>query len=92
MNKFLVSHPIISEKATRMSAERKYVFKVKPDATAPEVKKVIEAHYKVSVEAVHMITVKPKERRLGRSIGVKSGYKKAIVTVKEGQKLDVLPH
>lgn len=92
MNKFLIAHPLISEKATRMSVDRKYVFKVKPESTASEIKKIIEAHYKVSVEDVHMIHVKSKTRRLGRSVGATSAYKKAIVTVKEGQKLDVLPH
>lgn len=92
MNKFLIVHPLISEKATRMSVDRKYVFKVKPEATAPEIKKIVEAHYKVSVEDVHMINVGSKKRRLGQSIGSTSPYKKAIVTVKEGQKLDVLPH
>ena len=92
MNKFLVHHPIISEKATAMSAFRKYMFLVDKYATASEVKKIIEAHYKVKVTAVNMINVKPKKRRLGRCVGVKPGIRKAIVTLKEGQKLDVLPH
>ena len=92
MNKTFVRHPIISEKATTMSALGKYMFLVSLDATAPEVKKIIESHYKVHVRDMHMITVKPKKRRLGRSVGVKPGYKKAIVTLKAGEKLDVLPH
>ncbi len=92
MNASLVHHPIISEKATAISAMRKYMFLVDKHATASEVKKIIEAQYKVKVLKVNMINVKPKKRRLGRSTGTKPGIRKAIVTLKVGQKLDVLPH
>ena len=92
MNKFLVKNPIISEKAHDMSALGKYVFLVDKKANSPEVKKVIENVYKVNIVKLNVLNVKPKKRRLGRSIGVKPGYKKVIVTLKEGQKLDVMPH
>jgi large subunit ribosomal protein L23 len=92
MNKFLVKNPLITEKAHNLSAIGKYVFLVDKKANANEVKKIVESHYKVNITKVNMLNVKPKRRRLGRSIGVKSGYKKAVVTLKEGQKLDVLPH
>ncbi len=92
MNKFLIKHPWISEKATEMSAFGKYVFLVDRSATSPEVKKVVEAHYKVHVARVQVVNAKPKRRRLGRSVGIKPGFKKAIVTLKAGEKLDVLPH
>lgn len=92
MNKFLIQHPIISEKAIQMSSLGKYVFLVAKSANAPEVKKAVEGIYKVNVEKIHMLNTKPKRRRLGRSVGVKPGYKKAVVTLKKGQKLDILPH
>lgn len=92
MNRFLVKNPIITEKAHDLSALGKYVFLVDKKATAPEVKKVIETVYKVTVKKVNVLNVKPKKRRLGRSVGVKPGYRKAVVTLVEGQKLDVLPH
>lgn len=92
MNKFIVKYPIISEKATDLSQLGKYVFLVDKDASAPEVKKVIESNYKVNVTDINVINAKPKRRRLGRSVGVKPGYKKAIVTLKKGQKLDIMPH
>lgn len=92
MNKFLIKNPIISERATQMSALGKYVFLVDQKATKPEVKKAVEGIYKVNVEKVHVINSKPKPRHMGRYIGVKPGYRKAIVTLKEGQKLDILPH
>ena len=91
-NLFLIKHPIISEKATQLSALGKYFFLVDKRATKPEIKKALKAIYKVDAAAVNIVNVKSKKRRLGRTVGVKPGYKKAMVTLKEGQKLDVLPH
>ena len=92
INKFLVKNPIITEKAHDLSALGKYVFLVDKKANSTEVKKVIEGVYKVNIVKLNVINTKPKPRRLGRNIGMKPGYKKVIVTLKEGQKLDVLPH
>lgn len=92
MKHFAIIHPLITEKATDLGHAGQYVFLVKPRATKPEIKKAVRETYKVDVENVHVINVKPKQRRLGASAGVKSGYKKAIVTLKKGQKLDILPH
>lgn len=92
MRKFLIKHPIITEKASQISALGKYIFKVDAAANKPEVKKALKEIYKVDVVDVQIINVKPKPRQMGRYRGTKSGYKKAIVTLKAGQKLDVLPH
>lgn len=91
-NKFLIKNPIISERATQMSHLGKYVFLVEDGATKPEIKKALEEIYKINVEKVHVINARPKPRRSGRFEGIKPGYRKAIVTLKEGQKLDILPH
>lgn len=91
MNKQLVKHPIITEKATRLSGLGQYLFLVSNNANKPEVKKVIEGVYKVTVEKVRIITVKPKKLRVGKILGEKKGYKKAIVTLKKGQTLDFMP-
>ncbi|TSC96696.1 MAG: large subunit ribosomal protein L23 [Parcubacteria group bacterium Athens1014_26] len=91
MNKFLVKNPIIAEKAIQMGPLRKYVFLIDKNATAPEAKKIIEAHYNIKIIKTNIINIKSKIRRLGRTVGVKPGYKKLIVTLKEGQKLDILP-
>ncbi len=91
MDKFIVKNPLITEKATQIGALNQYVFLVDKNATKPEVRKVIEAAYKVKVERVNVINVKSKVRRLGRSVGEKPGYKKAIVTLKEGSKIEVIP-
>lgn len=91
-NKFLIKNPIISERATNLSSLGKYVFLVADEATKPEVKKAIESIYKVNVEKVHVINTRPKPKNTGRYRGIKPGYRKAIVSIRKGQKLDVLPH
>jgi len=75
-----------------MSHLGKYVFLVEDGAAKPEIKKAVEGIYKVNVENVHVINTRPKPRRSGRYTGMKPGYRKAIVTLKKGQKLDILPH
>ena len=76
-----------------MASLGKYMFLVEDAANKPEVKKAIEAIYKVKVTNVQIINTLPKPRRgYGRFPGVQSGYKKAIITLKGGQKLDVLPN
>jgi len=92
MNKFLIKHPLITEKATELSHQGKYIFLVDKKATSPEIKKALEAIYKINVIKIDIINTRPKPRRWGRSVGVKPGYKKAIVTLKKGQTLDILPH
>ena len=87
MNKFLVKNPLITEKGTDLGQLDKYLFLVDKKANKPEVKKVIESVYKVKVANVNIINAKPKSRRLGRTVGTKPGYKKAIVTLAPGQKL-----
>ena len=89
-DKILIS-PRITEKATAISQKNQYVFKVFPKANKTEIKKAIEDLYKVEVLDVKIINVPAKRRRLGRISGWKKGYKKAIVKIKEGQKIEVLP-
>ncbi|MCH7604770.1 50S ribosomal protein L23 [Patescibacteria group bacterium] len=84
--------PNITEKATILTEENKYVFKVFPDATKGLVKDSVEEVYGVDVESVRIINIPPKKVRLGkRREGIKKGYKKAVVKVKEGQKIEILP-
>jgi large subunit ribosomal protein L23 len=87
---FVIKKPFVTEKTAAMSASGKYVFVVDGGATKPEVKKAVEAQYKVHVTKVEVINTRPKERRRGRVIGTRSGFKKAVVTLKKGEKLDIL--
>ncbi len=91
MNKFLVKNPIVTEKTTDLGQDGKYVFLVDKNASASEAKKIVESTYNVKVVRTNVINVKEKKRRLGMTLGTKPGYKKVIMTLKKGQKLDVLP-
>ena len=80
----------ITEKAAFLTQENRYVFKVYPKANKIEIKKAVEKLYKVKVLSVNIIKVPRKRRRLGKTFGWKKGFKKAIVQIKEGQKIEEL--
>lgn len=84
MNKIIVT-PVITEKAGAMKAAKKYVFRVDMDSNKLEVKKAIEQLYKVKVEKVNMVLMTPKYKRVRREYGYTNVWKKAIVTLKEGE-------
>ncbi len=83
--------PQITEKATDLTKNNQYVFKVFADANKKDIRKTIEDLYGVDVVKVQVIQVPPKQRRLGRTEGWRKAYKKAVVRVKEGQKIELLP-
>ncbi len=83
--------PQITEKAVILQDQNQYVFKVADKAAKPEVKKAVEEVYGVNVVKVRMINIPAKQKRLGRSTGWQSGYKKAVVTIKKGQNIEILP-
>lgn len=87
----ILDFPHITEKATYLAEKNKYVFRVGPEANKSQIKKAIENNYGVAVDKVHIINVKPKQRRIGKNIGFKKGYKKAIIEVAQGQKIEILP-
>ena len=89
--KLILKAPHITEKATNLAEKNQYVFRVWQKANKNEIKKAIENLYKVKVMDVKIINVPAKRRRLGRISGWKKGFKKAIVRIKEGQKIEVLP-
>ncbi|HUZ93106.1 MAG TPA: 50S ribosomal protein L23 [Candidatus Paceibacterota bacterium] len=86
---FLIKKPWVTERATDLSKLGKYVFIVKRGATKPEVKKAVKEIYKVDVIAVNIVNRPDKRKRSGPVMGRQPGYKKAIVTLKEGQKIDI---
>jgi large subunit ribosomal protein L23 len=77
--------PIISEKST-IAAEKnnQFVFKIKKQATKKQVKNAIEAMFKVEVDSVHVLNVKGKKKRFGKTLGQRSDWKKAYVKLKPG--------
>jgi large subunit ribosomal protein L23 len=81
--------PHISEKAAIVADQNnQYVFKVAADATKPEIKKAVEALFEVSVTGVTTVNVKGKTKRTARGIGRRKGFRKAYVSVAEGQEID----
>ncbi|EAZ91345.1 50S ribosomal protein L23 [Crocosphaera chwakensis] len=87
----LVLKPIITEKATLLLEQNKYVFDVLPKATKPEIKAAIESLFDVKVTGVNTIRPPRKKRRVGRFIGHKPLYKRAIVTLEEGDTINLFP-
>ncbi len=85
----ILVEPWITEKSHAGLADNKYVFRITRQATKAEVKKAIEGFYKVKVEKVAVMNFIPKKRVYGRFEGTKSAIKKAIVTLKEGDKIEL---
>jgi large subunit ribosomal protein L23 len=87
---FIIKRPLVTEKATKLSSKGQYIFVVQTKASKPEIKKAVKDVYKVDAVSVNVINRPPKRKRFGGSMkGAQEGYRKAIVTLKAGQKIDV---
>lgn len=75
---------LLTEKSTVLAQHNKYLFKVHSNSNKHQIKNAIEGYYGVSVMKVNIIKIHPKKRIQGRTVGYKQGYKKAVVTLKEG--------
>ena len=84
-----IRQPIITEKATILSEQNKTVFKVHNGANKNSIKKNIEKLFKVTVLKVNIINQKTKKKIKQGKISTKPGYKKAIITLKKGQSIDL---
>lgn len=84
----VILSPVITEKATLMSEHHQVAFKVRLDASKPEIKTAIETLFGVKVKKINTIRVKGKAKRFRGRLGQRSDYKKAIVTLVEGEHLD----
>ena len=82
--------PIVSEKATSVADKHNQVmFKVLRDATKPEIKAAVELLFKVEVQGISVVNVKGKAKRFGQRQGRRNNVRKAYVTLKEGQELNL---
>ena len=81
--------PVITEKATLLSEQNKVVFRVANDATKDEIAAAVEALFKVNVTKVNTLVVKGKTKRFRGRPGRRSDVKKAVVTLAEGQSIDI---
>jgi large subunit ribosomal protein L23 len=81
--------PVVSEKSTRVADQgQQIIFKVLPDASKPEIRKAVETMFDVKVTAVQVSNVKGKVKRFGQTLGRRSDWKKAYVTLAEGSDID----
>lgn len=85
----IIKAPLITEKSTLGSQNNQVTFKVPLDATKPEIKAAIEAIYQVKVKAVNTSVLKGKIKRFRGILGTRSDIKKAIVTLEQGQQIDI---
>lgn len=77
----IIIAPVITEKSSSSMQEGKYTFEVNKKATKVEIAKAVEKLFEVKVLKVNTITVKGKEKRMGRNVGMTPDWKKAIVTI-----------
>ncbi|MBD2137432.1 50S ribosomal protein L23 [Anabaena sp. FACHB-1237] len=80
----LLRRPILTEKATILMEQNKYTFEVTPKATKPEIRAAIEDIFSVKVVKINTANPPRKKRRVGRFIGFKPHYKRAVVTIAQG--------
>lgn len=86
----IVQKPLVTERSMELrDDENKYAFRVHPRATKPEIRKAIEELFSVQVVSVTTMNVLGKTKRMGRYVGRRPAWKKAIVKVAEGQKIEI---
>jgi len=85
----IIIRPIISEKSTGMLEKHKYVFKVAKDANKLTIMQALKELFNVTPEKVNIINVRGKNRRLRYKIGKRTAWKKAVVTLRAGDKIEI---
>ena len=85
----VIVSPVITEKSTMASEANQVMFNVAKNATKPEIKQAVEALFEVKVKSVNTLVRKGKQKRFRGIMGKRSDVKKAVVTLEEGQSIDV---
>ncbi|HEB78870.1 MAG TPA: 50S ribosomal protein L23 [Rhodospirillales bacterium] len=85
----VIRSPVVTEKATLLSEFNQVTFRVPLDASKPEIKAAVEGLFKVKVDAVNTLRQRGKTKRFRGRLGKRNDYKKAIVTLAEGQSIDI---
>lgn len=85
----IIIKPVVTEKSVDLMQENKYCFKVAKDANKIEIKNAIEEIFKVTVVNVNTVNVHSKMKRMGRTQGMTASWKKAVVTLREGDSIEV---
>lgn len=85
----VLRRPVITEKNTMLVEQNKYTFEVARDANKPQIKEAVEKAFKVKVSSVNVIHVPGKMRRAGRMRGMTQSWKKAVITLEKGYKIEL---
>jgi large subunit ribosomal protein L23 len=85
----IIRNPVVTEKSTNASEHSQVVFDVRIDATKPEIKAAVEALFSVKVKAVNTLVRKGKIKRFAGRLGTRNDVKKAVVTLVDGQSIDI---
>lgn len=86
----IIKRPLLTEKGSFLKERaNQYLFEVAKDANKIEIARAIEAIFRVDIVSVNTISVRGKEKRLGRFVGQTSDWKKAVVTIREGQNIEL---
>jgi large subunit ribosomal protein L23 len=85
----VVRRPLVTEKNTALQATGKYGFEVREEASKEQIKQAIEKAFKVTVTKVNVMTVRGREQRVGRKKVLAGTWKKAVVTLKAGDKIQI---
>ncbi len=85
----IIYAPVITEKSMDLKSKNVYVFKANKKATKPQIKNAIEEAFGVKVKTVNTSITKPKRRRVGKYAGETKTYKKAIITLVDGQSIEL---
>ena len=90
MNSYdILRRPVITEKSTMLAESGQYVFEVARDANKIEVRRAVEEVFRVHVRAVNIVRVSGKLKRMGKTSGLTAAWKKAIVSLKEGDRIEL---
>ena len=85
----IIRRPVVSERTMALMEENKYTFVVDIRATKPQIREAVEQAFNVKVEKVNTMRMVGKKRRMGRFEGKRPDWKKAIVTLKDGQSIEL---
>ena len=85
----ILLRPVVSEKSYHQITENRYTFRVHPDAHKTQVRQAVEELFDVKVVGVNIVKMPPKPKRRGMTKGTKPGWKKAIVELKAGDKIEI---
>jgi large subunit ribosomal protein L23 len=85
----VLRRPLVTEKGTVLQEQNKYMFEVAKGANKPQVKQAVEKAFNVTVKSINIMTVVGKKKRYGRAITQRPDWKKAVVTLKEGDSIQV---